>query len=332
MNLHQLNRRLLAPALRRLRTTANEPTPVPPPPVFPVPPRRELGSEPEFLSLPERKEVPFQLWPKPAPDGHLGQLDPEFQASLKEQCSKVELADCEFYHRVRLKDGRFIDGTWNLIGGESEYLGHVELAGKRVLELGPANGWLTTWMELQGASVVVFDVGWEETQDFMPSPGVNYPQLRSTFITFSCRIQNAWWFLHRDYGLSAAATYGTVYHIPADLGPFDVTVVGSILLHLRDPLRALEQLVAHTTGTVIVVEPLPPDLAGLGSVARWNPTNGTNLSGWWLHTPDVISSMLRQLGFPEITVSFHQQPLKDPNHEGRIVDTPYFTVVGSRAP
>lgn len=46
-----------------------------------------------------------------------------------------------------------------LRGHEADYLGHVNLAGKRVLEIGPASGHLTFWMEAQGAEVVGFDLG-----------------------------------------------------------------------------------------------------------------------------------------------------------------------------
>jgi hypothetical protein len=245
----------------------------------------------------------------------------------------VSLPDCYFYHRVRLPDGRTIDGPWNLLGGEREYLGSAPLSGRRVLELGPATGWLTVWMEQQGASVVGFDLGWDLAPDLLPLPGLDLEVTRAAQVAFLCRVQNAWWYLRREYELKAQAVYGPIYDIPSDIGRFDVAIFGSILLHLRDPFLALHQVASRTVEAIVIVEPLVSRDAGEVDhpLARWNPSRTTNPNAWWTFAPGLFTDMLSLLGFPHTTVTYHQQPYRpETNPTGTHVGAPQFTVVGRR--
>ena len=69
---------------------------------------------------------------------------------------KVEdVADCYFYHTMELPGHGVIEGRdWDLRGRVDEYLGNVAFAGKRVLEIGPASGFLTFEMEKRGGEVI----------------------------------------------------------------------------------------------------------------------------------------------------------------------------------
>jgi O-methyltransferase len=75
---------------------------------------------------------------------YAGQLAPEFQTELLAWHANVLTADCDFYHTIVLPDGRIIEGKWDLRGHESVYLGRQSFAGKRVLEIGPATGWISS--------------------------------------------------------------------------------------------------------------------------------------------------------------------------------------------
>ncbi|HLH29053.1 MAG TPA: hypothetical protein VKW77_09055, partial [Acidimicrobiales bacterium] len=264
-----LARRLPEPVARVLRPPVRkvvsfwQPVPVAPPPrggagaELPIPPLRHIPGDLVTIepSLPEGRER-LTVWPDTPPPGYLGQLEPEGQKRLAERWAGVTLEDGFFYHRSALPDGRVIEGPWNLIGGEAEYLGGVELDGRRVLELGPASGWLTVWMEQQGAKVVGFDLGWDVEPDLLPLPGLDLDRMRADHIRTVSHVQNAWWFLQHAYGLTAEAVYGSIYALPADIGRYDVSVFGSILLHLRDPFQALYEAAKRTDEAIVVVEPL----------------------------------------------------------------------------
>src|ERR1700760_2383995 len=75
------------------------------------------------------------LLPSYPPRDYLGQLDPSFQAAVSRQREGADLTDFTWYHAFELPDGTVLPGVWDLRGQESEYLGGVDLSGKRVLEL-----------------------------------------------------------------------------------------------------------------------------------------------------------------------------------------------------
>jgi hypothetical protein len=74
------------------------------------------------------------------------------------------------------------------------------------------------------------------------------------------RGNDAWWFWHADVGSSAGIAYGDIYNLPTDLGTYDTTVFASILLHLRDPFRAVQQAAAHTANTMVITDVLRPGM------------------------------------------------------------------------
>src|SRR5271156_2023993 len=111
------------------------------------------------------------LLPSYPPQDYLGQLAPDFQAAVSKRREGADLTDFVWYHAFELPDGTVLPGVWDLRGHESAYLGGVELAGKRVLELGPATGALTFYMERMGAEVVAFEAGFDVPIDTLPLRG-----------------------------------------------------------------------------------------------------------------------------------------------------------------
>ena len=64
------------------------------------------------------------------------------------------LADCNFYHTTDIPGVGTVEGQWDLREGVDAYLGGYDFSGKRVLEIGPATGFLTFHMEKCGADFV----------------------------------------------------------------------------------------------------------------------------------------------------------------------------------
>ena len=161
-------------------------------------------------------------WPSFPPTEYLGQLEPEFQAWLKAQRSDVSRQDCEWYHTSVLRSGEVIQGAWDLRGGESAYLGGTDFAGSRVLELGPASGYLTFWMERSGAEVVGFEAGFDVPVDLIPFEGRDMRVEKAIIMDVVDRVHNSWWLMHEDLGSNAKLVHGNIYRQPSDLGMFDV--------------------------------------------------------------------------------------------------------------
>ena len=119
----------------------------------------------------EADERRILSWPTFPPEHYLGQLHLDFQAQLHKERACLTRDDCLFYHCMDLPDGEVVSGPWDLRGREGVYLGDVAFEGARVLELGPASGALTYFMERRGADVVAFDVGYDVGIDLHPHPG-----------------------------------------------------------------------------------------------------------------------------------------------------------------
>src|SRR5881397_2062530 len=222
-----------------------------------------------------------------------------------------DVADCYFYHTVELPGYGIIEGQdWDLRGGVDEYLGKVAFAGQRVLEIGPASGFLTFEMEKRGADVVSVEVTEEHGWDFVPRRIVMQ------------QLKNSYWFSHAALQSKAKLYYGDVYNLPAALGQFDIAVIGAVLLHCRDPLRIVEQC-GKMASLLIITDMFYPDLEG-APICRLAPTPQNFLwHTWWHFSTQFFTQFLEVMGFTTSERATHQQ-----FHRGR----PYtlFTLVGRR--
>ena len=272
-------------------------------------------------------------WPLVPPPGYAGQLDDSVQQPLRDIAATLTLDDCEPYHATDLPNGEFIAGGWDLRGGEHNYVGGIDLSGKRVLDLGPATGHLSFWMERQGANVTAFEIGYDASADIRPSHAVDVEFFRNSMMDFVRGINNMWWYSHHAFGSNATMVYGDIYHLPQDLGQVDVALFGAILLHLERPLRAVASAAALNPECIVVTEPLDDfDIHSTVPVMRHLPGRDENLSGWWEISPAAVIKMLTVVGYGNVEVTTHQQ-LYYPDHDLSVdpAEVTMFTVVGRRA-
>lgn len=245
--------------------------------------------------------------------------------------SPVSIDDCYFYHTIDLPGIGTIEGEWDLRAGAHNYIGKVDVKGKTVLEMGTANGFLSFYMEQQGADVISYDLSPEFDWDVVPYASkkvANFAQARKNHIR---QINNAYRFCHNALQSKARPVHGTVYDIPSTIGLVDITTFGSILLHVENPFRALHQASIITKETIIVtdiidnqrqllfnklfgwmgnswVRRIRSKILGPSMIFRPVASVGHPEETWWHLTPELIEEYLRVLGFADITFSYHQQP------------------------
>ncbi len=278
-------------------------------------------------------ERPAPMWPSYPPKHYLGQLQPEFQAEMAMRRSTATVDDCDWYHTFDLPNGDVIDGAWDLRGKESSYLGGIDLRGKRVIEPGPASGYLTFYMERQGADVVSFEPGFDVSIDLLPIDGNELIEQKTWNMKNNVNgVHNSWWYMHRLYGSQAKLVHGDLYSLPGDLGSFDTAVFGAILLHLRDPWGAISEVASVTRERIVVTDLIQDREAPLESnIMRFSPLALGDVSNWWSIYPGAVVSMLERLGFGQTTITEHTQK----HHLGHRMDEEavqmsMFTVVGER--
>jgi SAM-dependent methyltransferase len=212
-----------------------------------------------------------------------------------------KLEDCFFYHTMDLPGFGEVKGHWDLRGRFDEYIGGVDLPGKSVIDIGTATGFLSFEAEKRGASrVLSFDLHDPRQQTFLPFKDNLYSRDPEAWAKkYGQEIEqwkNAYWLCHRLLNSNAEAFYGNIYELPAELGEFDVAIVGAVLEHLSDPISALASIARLTTETIIVATPL---LETEDRIARFaglaaQPENDFT---WWIYSVGVYREVFGMLGF-----------------------------------
>jgi tRNA (mo5U34)-methyltransferase len=205
----------------------------------------------------------------------------------------AELSDVAWYHTIELPDGRLTPGRWDTVAIVDRVGLPASLEGKRCLDIGSCDGFWAFELERRGAAqVVATDVDDPTQLDWPASVPVDARpseegRARTTF------------------GLAAAALGSSVERIdlsvydlsPERIGTFDFVFMGNLLLHLRDPIRALES-VRSVTGdlflsndsfnpTLSILRPRKP-AAWLDADGRWR---------WWTVNLAGRRRMIEAAGF-----------------------------------
>ncbi|MDX6554997.1 MAG: hypothetical protein QOD86_1192 [Miltoncostaeaceae bacterium] len=255
------------------------------------------------------------------------------------------LEGCRWYHTMDVPGHGTVEGEWDLRGRVDQYLGGVPLAGKRVLEIGTASGFLCFEMERRGAEVVAFDLSADHPLDIVPFAGDDQTGFRREMSELVGGLNDAWWLCHRAFDSSARVVYGNAANVPAEIGPVDVCTFGSVLLHVQDPFAVMASALRLTRETAVVTEFLGPRmrptprlvrdrnpflmiqaLARLGvqsSVFLPDPRAMQPKTGWWLMTPALVRRFLGTLGFEATTTTRHTHLYGGVPHK-------LFTVVARR--
>jgi tRNA (mo5U34)-methyltransferase len=149
------------------------------------------------------------------------------------------VAEFEWYHRIDLGHGIVTPGSYDL----RPYLGHYgipeSLAGRRVLDVGPAHGFFAFEFERRGAEVVTAELPSWADHDAHPQVQAVADSLRSS-VTHEQYHRGAFGFAIRARQSRVERQFCNVYDLSPDrIGTFDIVFCASVLLHLTDPLRAL---------------------------------------------------------------------------------------------
>jgi hypothetical protein len=213
----------------------------------------------------------------------------------------VRKEDCIFYHVCDLPGAGQVGGDWDLRDTVEEYLGHCKFAGKTVLDVGTASGFLTFEMEKRGADVVSFDVEHGNLIELVPfhNDPCGCEELIAAQEIWWDKLKNAYWFCHERIGSSARALYGNIYRIPAVAGTFDMVMAGMCLPHLRDPLGAMVSIAARAKNTVIITQQtLCEERPIMQMIATPDPPDIEHLRyAWWLLSDGCVANFMAILGF-----------------------------------
>ena len=249
----------------------------------------------------------------------------------KPPSDNISLEDCRFYHVQDIPGlSEPTKGEWDLRKGVDEYLGYVDFKNKTVLELGPASGYLTFHIEKMGGDVTSIELDYKKYGwDIVPNIKYNWQKGSSegssrAHNSFSLsKAENAYWYVHKALNSKSKFIHSHVNDLPAELGIYDISIMCNVLLHVQNPYLALKNMLRHTREKMIITEP--------GGYSRINnfrniirnlirrimprpspsmvfvPREDKNPFVWWRFSPEIIISMVSNLGFKKSTINYHKQ-------------------------
>jgi tRNA (mo5U34)-methyltransferase len=219
----------------------------------------------------------------------------------------AEIEAYPWYHTLELGEGVVTPGMFDHRPVLASYPLPQDLSGLRCLDVGTMDGFWAFEMERRGAAeVVAVDAPGPMSLDWPAS--LRHTAEKALDETKEERFALA----HRALGSSVSRVERTVYEIdPSDLGSFDVVFCGDLLVHLRDPIGALERLHSVCSGFAVVANPI--ERFGFRDRLPLARLDGIEEFGWWTTNQAGLARMVRAAGFSRVDAS---RPFKLPFASG----------------
>jgi tRNA (mo5U34)-methyltransferase len=205
---------------------------------------------------------------------------------------RSRFAEIGWYHTQELAVGIVTPGMFDLRPYVGRYGIPGDLSGMRVLDVGTFEGFWAFELERRGATVTAIDVDSIQELDWPP-------RLRPSD---NGRRGEGFELARAALGSEVERIALSVYEATPERlgGPFDLVFCGSVLIHLRDPMLALERMAALCAGGHLILAeeysrrlaPLPFAAAEFRGESKW--------SVWWRPTIRTWLAMVRCAGFEQV--------------------------------
>lgn len=201
-----------------------------------------------------------------------------------------------WYHTIELPDGSVTPGRFDHRPVVPHYGLPESLAGKRVLDIGSGDGFWAFELERRGGDVTSVDVEAFAEVDLPPALRRIFEEHRVK-LSFRQGLELA---RHR-LGSQVKLINSSIYDLDPDrIGRFDFVHAGDILLHLRDPVLALQRVHAVTTGDALFADVFDPSLNALAGGGLTRYCGGWTDAVWWLPSLGTLAQMVVDAGFTEV--------------------------------
>jgi tRNA (mo5U34)-methyltransferase len=216
-------------------------------------------------------------------------LDQQQLASVRAQ-----VAGIQWYHTIDLAPGVVTPGWLDHRSIVPRIPLPSSLAGRRCLDVGTFNGFWAFEMERRGGDVTAVDVldprAWDWPPGSDPEAMAEIGRRMSEGDGFA--------IARSALGADVARVDRNVYDLdPAELGTFDLIYLGSLLIHLRDPVRALAGLRELCAGTLVVVDGIDLPLSVRSPRLPVARLDGQGRPWWWYPNVAALRRMIEDAGF-----------------------------------
>jgi tRNA (mo5U34)-methyltransferase len=214
------------------------------------------------------------------------------QADQSALASKVE--SYPWYHTLELGNGVVTRGMFDHRPVVDRYLIPKDLTGLRCLDVGTMDGFWAFEMERRGAAeVVAIDLD-DPTRLDWPASLRDSVTDKSLDETKTERFE----LVKEARQSKVERTLRSVYEIDTDLGSFDLIFSGDLLIHLKDPVTAVERMRRVCRGSTIICNPIAKFRFGNRTpLAR---LDGIDEFEWWLLNEAGMERLIKAAGFARV--------------------------------
>ncbi|MDX6587902.1 MAG: tRNA (mo5U34)-methyltransferase [Solirubrobacterales bacterium] len=200
-----------------------------------------------------------------------------------------------WYHTLELPGGVVTPGEYDLRKAIERLPMPDSLTGARCLDVGSRDGFYAFEMERRGAiEVVSLDI--EDPAD-INFPGRGRPStevIRKELDDGHRAFETASRWLDSNVTRRRQSVYDLDQSV---VGTFDFAVIGTLLLHLRDPVRALSAIRGVLAGQLLMNEAVIPGLASFDPRPKAEMLMPDGLPFWWLCNPAGLRRLAEAGGF-----------------------------------
>lgn len=241
-------------------------------------------------------------------------MSPTAEAEAAARAREAVAANPHWYHTLELAPGVLTPGNVDLRSVAPRIL-PKDLTGRRTLDVGTFDGFWAFELERRGAESLAIDVARLDAAEWPP---LNRSALVERMNDWDIR-------LGRGFRLASEALSSTVRRVECDIydltpeivgGPVDLVFLGAILLHLRDPIRALENALRALKpgGELIMLETFSVTdtiLSPRRPVAHFEPL--VTQFNWWHANLSCLKAWPWTAGFVDVKhTGIHRPPAKRP--------------------
>ncbi|MCI0633686.1 MAG: class I SAM-dependent methyltransferase [Actinobacteria bacterium] len=210
------------------------------------------------------------------------------QASLASEVQRFG-----WYHTLDLGDGVVTEGMFDHRPQLHRYLIPEDLTGMRCLDVGTYDGFWAFEMERRGAAeVVALDIEDPEALDWPHS-------LRDKIVkTLDIEKGERFALAKEALGSRVERVLCSVYDLDDQFGEFDFVFNGDMLIHLKDPITAVERIRGVCRGSATICNPVVR--VRFGRRRALAELDGIDEFQWWLLTEESMVRMLLAAGFARV--------------------------------
>lgn len=225
----------------------------------------------------------------------MGQLPTHDPARWDDDALRAHVEGRQWYHTLEVRPGITTPGWFDLRETVDDVPLPRSLTGLRCLDVGTFDGFWAFTMEDRGADeVVAVDVPDPADWDWPPGS----PQAARDAVAARHEGGAGFALLHAERGSGVVKQPCSVYDLsPEAVGTFDLVYVGSLLLHLRDPVAALGAVRSVCRGQMLLVDAIDGWLTLRFPRRPVAELDGRDRPWWWNPNQAALVRMVESAGF-----------------------------------